>query len=341
MTTESTASVLGRPVARGVRPTHRSYRHEALVWRGDDEFLAGTVPFITEGLRADQPVLVAVTPSRIGLLRDALADDATAVEFRDMTRMGSNPARIIPAWRSFIEEHAAAGRPLRGIGEPIWSGRRPAELAECQLHEALLNMAVDPDTPMWLLCPYDAEALTDAVIEEAHRSHPVIVETEHERGSSAYLGAHHVGALFEAELPGLDVNVPVSLRLFGRGDLAELRADVVAYASSLGVPDDKAEDLSLAVHEVAANSVEHGGDGRGTLGIWRQDDALICEVCDVGRIDDPMAGRRDVACEDERGRGLWIANQLCDLVQIRSGRRGTTVRIHCWLHRSAEEDEDF
>ena len=38
---------------------HDSYRHEALLYRGDDEFVAGTVPFIREGLQAGQPVMVA------------------------------------------------------------------------------------------------------------------------------------------------------------------------------------------------------------------------------------------------------------------------------------------
>jgi hypothetical protein len=28
------------------------------------------------------------------------------------------------------------------------------------------------------------------------------------------------------------------------------------------------------------------------------------------------------------GRGLWLTNQLCDLVQIRSGDAGTVVRAH-------------
>jgi anti-sigma regulatory factor (Ser/Thr protein kinase) len=301
-----------------------------LVFRGDDEFLANTVPFITDGLRAGQPVLVAVTPARIEQLRAALGQAAETVQFRDMTRMGHNPARIIPAWRAFVDEHAVGGRPIRGIGEPIWSDRRPAELAECQLHEALLNVAVEPDTPLWLLCPYDVASLPDEVIEEAHRSHPVIVEPQSQRGSAAYLGAHHVGVLFDAELPPPEAGVPVTRRQFGRGDLGELRADVKAHAMTLGVPSERAEDLALAVHEVAANSLEHG-HGIGSLDVWRQASALVCEVRDIGRIDDPLVGRRVIEWEDERGRGLWMANQLCDLVQIRSGPRGTTIRIHCWL----------
>ena len=27
-------------------------------------------------------------------------------------------------------------------------------------------------------------------------------------------------------------------------------------------------------------------------------------------------------------RGLWLANRLCDLVQVRSGEQGTVVRLH-------------
>ena len=38
---------------------------------------------------------------------------------------------------------------------------------ECQLHEALLNVAFGASTPLWLLCPYDLEALTADVIDEA------------------------------------------------------------------------------------------------------------------------------------------------------------------------------
>ena len=272
--------------------------------------------------------MVAVTPPRIGLLHDALGADASGVRFVDMVQLGANPARIIPAWRQFTDEYAAGGRPVRGIGEPIWHGRRPVEVVECQLHEALLNMAVDPETPLWLLCPYDTATLSDDVVAESHRSHPVVVEIEAQRGSTAYGGAHHVGAMFEGDLP--EVAVAVSHRTFGRSDYEAVRADVRAHALSAGLSEDRGADLVLAVHEVAVNSVQHGG-GENELRIWEQDRALICEVRGPGRIADPMVGRRSPPFEDEHGRGLWMANQLCDLVQVRSSAAGTTVRIHSWL----------
>ena len=55
----------------------------------------------------------------------ALGDAARGVQFADMHQIGRNPARNIPAWRDFVDRNVAAGRGVRGIGEPIWAGRSP------------------------------------------------------------------------------------------------------------------------------------------------------------------------------------------------------------------------
>ena len=77
-------------------------------------------------------------------------------------RSGSNPARIIPAWQDFLAAHAER-RSARCAGSASRSGRAgaPTELAECQRHEALLNVAF-ADPAFWLLCPYDTAALGEA-----------------------------------------------------------------------------------------------------------------------------------------------------------------------------------
>src|SRR5205823_14149733 len=95
-----------------------TFVHEGLFYRGTDEYLAGTVPFIEAGLAAGQPVLVAVPGDNLDKIRGALNGGAARVRFADMTRAGRNPGRIIP-WvlHAFITEHA--GRSPRIIGEPI------------------------------------------------------------------------------------------------------------------------------------------------------------------------------------------------------------------------------
>jgi anti-sigma regulatory factor (Ser/Thr protein kinase) len=99
-----------------------------------------------------------------------------------------------------------------------------------------------------------------------------------------------------------------------------------AEAEAAGLSGSRAIDLVTAVNEVAANSIRHGG-GEGELRSWRETGRLLVQIGDRGQITDPLAGRIRPAVEQLGGRGLWLANQLCDLVQIRSGSDGTVVRL--------------
>src|SRR5688572_30942612 len=107
---------------------HRGFVHEAFLYAGQDEFLEGTLSFIRDALAAEEPVLAVVSAAKIELVREQLDGDGDRVHFADMAHVGTNPARIIPAWREFVSERSAPGRRLRGIGEPIWPGRDAAEL---------------------------------------------------------------------------------------------------------------------------------------------------------------------------------------------------------------------
>ena len=126
----------------------QSYRHEAFLWTEPSDFTDQMAPFVAEGLADGEPVMVAVRSDRARWLRRALGPRAHKVEFVDMAQLGRNPARIIPAWMKFLDQRSEPDRPARGIGEPVWPGRRTAEVVECQFHEALLNVAVDPEDPV-------------------------------------------------------------------------------------------------------------------------------------------------------------------------------------------------
>ena len=286
---------------------------------------SATVPFILEGLERAEPVLVAVLPDRIRSLRSSLGSDADRVTFLDMAEVGRNPARIIPVWRHFV--HESAGRSsVRGIGEPVWSSRKDVEIEECRLHESLLNLAFD-DGPAWrLMCPYDVESLPAEVIEDASRTHPI---TSPLAASEAGYGGHdHARAAFATPLPPRPE--PTQQVAFAEGDLSMVRRIVRTWSLGAGLPEDKSGHLVLAVNELATNSITHGG-GRGVLYAWTEPGSFVVEVCDSGRIPDPLVGR-DLALDiTESGRGVWIVNQLCDLVQVRSLATGAVVRVHSWL----------
>jgi anti-sigma regulatory factor (Ser/Thr protein kinase) len=310
-------SVLLEPV------THDTggYRHEAFLYSGTAEFLAGMTSFIGRAIDAGDPVLVLLSAPKIDLLRRELGAAALNVSFADMTDIGANPARIIATWWRFADAHGGTAR-LCGIGEPLFPGRSAAEIAECQLYEALMNVAFDASTPLRLLCPYDLETLAADVIEEAQHSHPFLAQGD-ERRPNATFRPIDLAEPYAQPLPARPDDA--ACMAFAPGGLRRLRAFVTAEAQHAGLSQQSAISLVTAVNEIATNSLKHGG-GDGELRVWTDGRSLLCEVSDHGHLTSPLAGRLPPASDG--GAGLWVVNQFCDLVQIYSTAEGTTVRIH-------------
>jgi anti-sigma regulatory factor (Ser/Thr protein kinase) len=325
---ESTTST-GRDRGPGAIETspHTGIHHSAVFYGDADELLAGVAPPLQAALAEDQPVLVALTTENSRRLRELIGDEAEHVEFLEMEAVGLNPARVIPAWREFVDANVSAEKPGLGICEPIWADRTTDELTECQHHEALVNVAFRSDPEWSLLCPYDTSSLPDRVLEEAMRSHPILARGGTEARSDEFepTGRRPFdGPLTEAPADAETV-------AFGADDIATIREKVAGRAAAAGLSAMRAEDLTLAVNELTANSVRHGG-GRGELSIWEQDVSgqprrLVCEVRDAGRIEGPLLGRIRPGPDWVGGRGLWMVNQLCDLLQIRALPEGNLARV--------------
>ena len=118
---------------------------------------------------------------------------------------------------------------------------------------------------------------------------------------------------------------------FGANSLGAVRRFAMNNATDSGLNDMQIADLVLVVNELATNSLRHGG-GRGVLRMWSEPESVICEVRDDGHVDQPLVGRVRPTTQRENGRGLWLANQLCDLVQLRTSPQGTVVRMHMRRH---------
>ena len=151
--------------SRGVRlsPAHadrQAFRHDALLYDGDEEFLAGAAAVHPRGLEAGEPVLVAVDTAqdRPAALRAGRAT-REHVHFADMREIGGNPARIIPAWRQFVDARSSrrAARPghrRADLGGPQRGRARGVPAARVAAQPRLRRRA-----PLSLLCPYDTGAL--------------------------------------------------------------------------------------------------------------------------------------------------------------------------------------
>jgi anti-sigma regulatory factor (Ser/Thr protein kinase) len=276
------------------------FQHDALIYADGDEFLAGTVPFLREALEAGELALVAVSEANTALLEGELGAEAASIRFAAIQELGQNPARIIPFWREFVDE--SGPRPVRGIGEPVWPGRGPAAIDECER-------------------PYDSRALGDEVLEKVPHSHGAVCHDGIRERSSEYVAGRDC---FAGELSKQPAGIEAFE--FDRAKLADVRRRVERVAERAGLPAADTADLVIAASELAANSVAHGG-GSGTLRTWQDDGCLLVEFEDSGSIEEPLAGRLRPEPTQEGGRGLWLANQLCDLVQIRSRPGRTTIRL--------------
>ena len=259
---------------------------------------------------------------RAALLRERLGAESPLLRYGAMTETGRNPARLIPELRAFVEEYP--GRRVRYIGESIWPGRTDAELCEATRHEALMNLAF-ASAAVSIVCPYDVTGLAASVVGRVQRTHPVIVRDGQTQPADRLRRAGRGPAECEDPLPAPPA---------GRRDprlrdqpAAGPRPGGRATAPRFGMDAERVTNLVIAAGEITANTLRHTGAG-GTFWIWHTGEEIICQVRDQGWITDPLAGRQRHSPEDS-GHGLWVVNQVCDLVEIRSSQAaGTIIRLH-------------
>ncbi|GIN05155.1 sensor histidine kinase [Planomonospora venezuelensis] len=301
------------------------FTHPAFFYRGAADYLAGTTRFVRDGLAAGEPVAVAVPRGNLELIRGELGEDAAEVSLLDMGEAGRNPGRIIAnVLRAFADLHPDVH--VRIIGEPIWPGRSAAEYPACLQHEALINAAF-AGRDVTILCPYDLDGLDPAVIKDAERTHPVLMDGSGTRPSPGYALE---SVLRECNVP---LPAPPGAAAMSYGDgfcddpLGRARAFAVEHAARIGLAGERLEDLRLVASELAANSLDHGG-GSGSLRIWSEDGQVVMSVSDAGHITDRLAGRHPADPRQLGSRGLLVTHLLGDLVRVHTGPQGTTIRVH-------------
>jgi anti-sigma regulatory factor (Ser/Thr protein kinase) len=102
-----------------------------------------------------------------------------------------------------------------------------------------------------------------------------------------------------------------------------VRRRLRAWLDEIGVDAGLTEELTVAVHEAAANVVEHAyglGDGPLMVSGRRTGDVVEIEVHDSGTW-------RTRAPRPQRGRGFSLMRSLTDSVDVEQAASGTTVRL--------------
>ncbi|GAA4259487.1 sensor histidine kinase [Dactylosporangium darangshiense] len=301
-----------------------SLTHQALLFDSPAAFLSAAVPFVREGLDRGDSVLAVTSAENEELLRASLDGEVERVTFLPAARWFESPGRTLDAHHRRIDSLPGSTGILRVLGEPVWAGLDPLETTEWGRYESVMNVAL-ADAPAWLMCGYDRRALPEAIVDDALRTHPTLAVGAGSETSGAYADPVHYYAERNVALlprPGAGVEwLPDFV------DMAPVRQFVADHAVRLGVPPGRLDDFTLAVNEIATNAVRHGA-GRGEVRMWATDRRVICEVSDTGTATDGFLGFLRSDPSAGQGHGLWIARQICDLLEMHTGGPGTTVRLH-------------
>jgi anti-sigma regulatory factor (Ser/Thr protein kinase) len=295
--------------------------HQLAPYRSLGEFVALAGPFLREGLDRGDRVVVATGSAAREALRQFLGQDGREVRFAEVHEWYRG--LVLPS----AERSVSAPRaPLWLVGEPPLNRMTGVVRREWMRCEAATNLAL-PWVQARIVCGYDFSRLDEAAAGALMATHPAL-----RRGGSAQPNPHYVEPRdFAADSDRVALEPPPASAIqfpFDLQSYAHTRRLAAETASRVGLSEQQECDLGLAVTELATNAVRHGG-GAGVLRVWTEGRAVVGEVSDRGPgLPDPLAGYiQPRAGTATSGWGMWLVRRVCDVVEVRTGPRGTTIRM--------------
>jgi anti-sigma regulatory factor (Ser/Thr protein kinase) len=308
-------------------------RHLALVYEHPDQFVDEVSGFVREGLHAGERVLVAAAREKLGWLGDALGEAAEAAELVDADTMYERHGPMLAGVVDFIKRHGMPGRGRVRVAAEQPLATRSSMLTRSYLrYEAAANIAYRPFAAS-VLCAYDASRLREQTVRDALRTHPELLTEHGPRRSQTFVDPRvFVREHAIAEKAPRDAHAFALDRL---DDVPWIRHQAAASAAAAGLEPGKIADLLVAVGEVATNALVHGNAPR-SVWTYVREGAFVCHIRDGGRgLTDSLVGHLAPDLYAPGGRGLWLAHQLCDVVETAHDTTGTHVSLRMLLQQRA------
>lgn len=296
-------------------------RHDVVLYTAPDELAQQLVGLLAPVLGDGGPVVAVLDDETRAEVRRGLGADADRVEFPDPAAVHRFPPFTVAM------QWARLSRKARGAtGRATVVGQHVADLPGCggtywARLDIGLNVAV-AGLPITVLCAYRAD---HEELDRVHATHPQLTTGNGFVDSESYRQPADVVIEFPAPAPP-DLGPPTAELPFTAAELTELRGLVAEVGDRAHVGSGRIADLVLAVNEISSNSVEHG-PGHGHLRMWAGGDGVTAEVADPGITNLMFPGMVAPATDGLRGRGLWLASELCDVLQVWSDGAGTVVRL--------------
>ncbi|MDQ2792024.1 MAG: sensor histidine kinase [Actinomycetota bacterium] len=295
----------------------RGLAHHGLLHPATANVATTLAPLVADRLARGEPVLAVLPPATADRLR-ILLPVVAGLHTTDSAELYRHPGRVLSRYRAWIGDTSPNGEPVTIVAAPEPDGDD---------HRAALWMHIDAaatlalaECDLTLVCVYsDDPGTADAV----RRAHPSLLN-----GSTVPNPDHLPADQFVARYPlppPADLGAPALTHTIDRpAQLAGLRQMVAGHTTRAGLACDRCEDFVLAVTEVASNAIEHGVPPAGVQ-LWTTSTSVICQITDTGRHTQPLAGLLPPPTNQRRGRGLWMAHQLCDEFYL--WPQPTTIRL--------------
>jgi anti-sigma regulatory factor (Ser/Thr protein kinase) len=296
----------------------RGLAHHGMLHSASADMAATLAPLAAERLTRGEPVLAVLPTTTADRLRARLPT-VEGLHTTDPSELYRHPGRVLRHYRAWIANTRPDGGPATIIAAPNLNGN--------DVHQATLWMHIDAvttlalgDYDLTLVCVYPDDPATTAAVRGAHPSMlngGITPSTDH-------LSAEQFVARYPLP-PPIELGEPEATHTLDHPtQLHGLRQAVAGHAADAGIPSTRCDDFVLAVTEIATNALDHGAPPI-TLRLWCTCSSVICEIIDHGRFTQPLAGLRPPPTNQRRGRGLWMAHQLCDEFYL--WPHPTTIRL--------------
>lgn len=299
-------------------PNAPGLTHYGLIHSPSADLTATLAPMVTERLVRGEPVLAVLPPTTAAELCARLPT-VTGLHTTDPCELYRHPGRVLSHYRAWIADTSSDGRSAMIVAAPDPGGDDPHRAALWMHIEAITTQAL-AECDLTLVCAYPNNyATADAI----RRAHPSLVD-ESIRPNPDHLPAEQFLASHPLP-PPVELGKPDLTHIIDHPrELARLRHIVAGHAILAGLSSARCDDFVMAVTEIATNALEHGTPPAAVL-LWTIPASVICQITDTGQHTQPLAGLSPPRATQHRGRGLWMAHQLCD--QLYLWPHPTTIRL--------------
>lgn len=292
------------------------FHHEGLIYESEQALTDVLTPVLLEAAEAQQPMLVALPPEQTELLRASLDGAADRVTFFDHDAWYARPGSAFVAWSNAVDAALETGAStVYAVGEPPLA-REVGREGRWTRYESLFNQFY-ADLPVRLICPYDARTLSDEGLAVCRHTHPTLATSEGRTASAEYFAGHFrptFAPLLDSGRAGASAATATA-----PAEVASLRAPIVWAASQLRLSVADAQDMALAVTELAQWALAAGS---GPVKVWtaKQASGLVCEVA--------LSGTSATNLTSGGGRlALAMGGIVADRVEFGDDENGGLVRF--------------